>query len=339
MQNQPNILSSGVNLITSDITHPHSIRLLRKLVYAWFLVNTLILIPAGDEFWGQHSLIPKIDPEIVNAHPLLYLLNLNIFAPYYEVFVGLQIILLIAGILCIYPRIVSILIYFITINLDNKAYVILDGGNNLLQITLLYLIVMDPSLEKNRYRNTTINQINNALSNLGFYMVRLQLVMVYLVSGLGKISGELWQNGTALYYTLNIDEYSHPLAKKMVSNYPIISVLGTYATVVYQVAFPWLVWNRKIRPYLLAFGTFIHIQIAFVMGLFMFGFAIAVVYFSFATDPAAKRLLDFPGSLRRFFKRRLVPTKFGRPPLSELLGQKGHNGSLIARRKYLGLRR
>jgi len=303
------IIDNGANTITNHITHPHSIRLLRKLVYGWFLINTLILIPSASEFWAQSSLVPKIDNQVSNQYPVLYLLSYDFFAPYYKVFIGLQIIFLIAGILCIYPRIVSILIYLVTINLDNKAYVILDGGNNLLQIILLYMIFMNPSLIPNMYRNTTLNRINNAVSNLSFYLVRIQLVVVYLVSGLAKVSGELWQNGTALYYTLNVDEYSHPIAKKLISNFPAISVLGTYATLIYQVLFPWLVWNRKIRPYILAFGTFIHIQISFVMGLFMFGFAIAVSYFSFTTDEAAKKILRFPNRIILFFKKKMVRRK------------------------------
>jgi hypothetical protein len=300
-----NITCKGMYTFTEEITHPNGIRLLRKLVYGWFLVNTLILLPAASEFWGTDSLIPQIGSDLIKKYPLLHLLHISAVAPWYKLFIVFQVVLLVLGILCIYPRIVSTLIYLVTINLDNKAYVILDGGNNLLQIVLLYLILIDPSLNRNRYKSSTANYLNNALSNAGFYMVRLQLVMVYLVAGLAKVSGELWQNGTALYYTLNIDEYSHPLAKKIISHYPFISVLGSYATVIYQVSFPWLVWNRKIRPWLLAFGTFIHIQISFVMGLFMFGFAIAVTYFSFTTDNAAKKILNMPGYAFRFLTRLL----------------------------------
>jgi hypothetical protein len=302
MASLKNNISLLTDRLTDDITHPHAIRLFRKIVYCWFLLNTLILLPAADRFWSQNALVPKIDESIVKSFPLFHLLNTASFAPYYQLFLGLQIVLLIVGIMCIYPRIVSLLIYLITINLDNKAYVILDGGNNLMQIILLYLVLMDPSIPRNKYKSTTLNQVNNSVSNLSFYMVRLQVVMVYLVSGLAKVSGDLWQNGTALYYTLSIDEYSHPIAKKIISNYPFFTVVGSYATLLYQVAFPWLVWNRKLRPYLLGFGTFIHIQISFVMGLFMFGLAIATSYFSFAEDRFAERVLNINRKVAAFLK-------------------------------------
>lgn len=298
-----NTLSLVVQQLTGDRTHPYTIRLLRKLVYAWFLLNTLILLPMAGQFWGENALIPGIEGAIESNYFFLHLLNSHFFARFHLLFVGLQIILLILGILCVYPRIISLLIYVITMNLDNKAYVILDGGNNLMHLILLYMILMDPSVRPNKYKNPIINYINNAASNFSFYMVRLQIVMVYFVSGLAKVSGTLWQNGTALYYTLNVDEYSHPLAKKIISNYPFFTVVGSYVTLIYQVAFPWLVWNKKIRPYLLAFGTLIHIQISFVMGLFMFGLAIATSYFSFAENMFAKKALSINDKVWEFFKR------------------------------------
>ena len=289
-------INNHINSVCNEIKHPYTIRLFRKLVYSWFLINTLILLPAGEEFWGSNALIPDFDKHLTQVKGLelmLNILNNPSFTKYYPFFIFLQLSLLVLGILCIYPRFVSILIYIVTLNLDNRAYVILDGGNNLLQIMLLYLIIVDPSTKHNPYKLDIINYVNNALSNLCFLMIRLQIVIVYLVSGLAKVDGTLWQNGTALYYTLNIDEYSHPLAKEIISKFPIISVIGTYCTLIYQLAFPWLVWNTKIRSYLLSFGTLIHIQISFVMGLFMFGFAIATSYFAFMTNEVAYQILNF----------------------------------------------
>ena len=124
--------------------------------------------------------------------------------------------------------------------------------------------------------------------------------MMYLISGLSKVGGELWQNGTALYYTLQVDEYTHPFAKDLVSRYPILTVLGSYTTLLYQVMFPWLVWNKRVRPWLLSIGSCIHLQISLVMGLFMFGFAIAVAYLSFSNEKFAEKVLRVPGHIIRF---------------------------------------
>lgn len=306
LKNLKDDASRFITLVTEQRTHPHSIRLLRKAIYLWFLVNTLILLPTAPDFWGQDSFVPALDPEVVQANPFINILSLEGMGGYYGGFIALQIILLLMGILCIYPRVVSILIYFVCINLDNKAYVILDGGNNLMHLMLIYLIFMNPSHGSPPAASPGFwKSLDNGFSNAAFLMARLQVVIVYLVSGLGKVAGELWQNGTALYYTLNVDEYTHPFAKNLVTQYPVLTVTGTYLTLLYQVAFPWLVWNRKLRPYLLTIGTLIHLQISFVMGLFMFGFAIAVAYLSFTTDNVAEKILKKVNSFFSWISKKL----------------------------------
>jgi hypothetical protein len=264
-------------------------------------------LPDAAEFWSTTALTPTMPAEIVAAQKWSYLLYLPQLQNTYGYFIAAQIIFLLAGIACIYPRVVSIIIYILTINIDNKVYVILDGGNNLIHLFLLYFILIDPAKKTTSQKAGFWAKLNNGFTNLAFLMCQLQIVMMYLIAGLSKVGGALWQNGTAIYYTLQVDEYTHPLAKDLVARYAVLTVIGSYLTLLYQVMFPWLVWNRKVRPYLLTVGSCIHLQISFVMGLFMFGFAIAVSYFSFASEPFAEKILRaFDSSL--FF----IKSLFGR---------------------------
>jgi hypothetical protein len=296
--------------LTIERWNPSAARLLRKAVYCWCLVNILILLPDASQFWSPTALTPVTPPEIVKAEIWSHLLSLSRFQNRYGYFIAAQIVLLVAGIACIYPRIISILIYFVTINIDNRVYVILDGGNNLIHLFLIYFILIDPSKKTNQQKTGFFFMLSNAFSNFAFLMCQLQIVMMYLISGLSKVGGVLWQNGTALYYTLQIDEYTHPFAKDMISRYAILTVVGTYITLLYQVIFPWLVWNKKIRPWLLSIGSCIHMQISFVMGLFMFGFAIAVAYLSFASEKFAEKILRIPDIVLHFIKTWFL--RFGR---------------------------
>lgn len=275
-----------IDRATESRTHPSTIRLFRRVIYGWFLLSALLLAPAAGEFWGPHSLIP--------LHPfpesrVLHLLALPSVAPHYTLVLAIHIGLLLLGLTCRWPRAVSVLIYVSAMNLNNRAWITLDGGDNLMQLMLLYLIFMDPSPfvagARPRY-------FSNALTNAAFLIARLQVVAVYLVAGLGKIDGELWQNGTALYYTLSVDDFTLPFVRDLVAHHPFFSVAGTYATLAYQVSFPWLIWNRRVRPYLMTFGTFLHLQIALVMGLFSFGLAVMASYAIFFTDERSAAVLE-----------------------------------------------
>ena len=170
-----------IDRFTESRTHPHTVRLFRRVIYGWCLMSTLLLLPAAGEFWGPNALIP---PHPFIDVPLLHLFQIPLVQQHYTLFLAIHI--------------VAALIYVTDMSLNNRAWIILDGGDNLIQLMLFYVIFMDPSpvSESSRPR-----PFSNAMSNAAFLIARLQVVAVYLVAGLAKIDGELWQNGTALYYT------------------------------------------------------------------------------------------------------------------------------------------
>ena len=274
-------LDALVNMLTESRTHPHTVRLFRRIVYGWYLLSVLMLVPSARQFWGPDSLIP-LQP--VRPIPLLQLLDLNAVRPWFPLFVIAEVALLIVGMTCRWPRITALLIYIVSMNLNNRAWVTLDGGDNLMQIMLIYLIFMDPAPPSATPAEGVRQYANNAITNAVFLIARLQVVAVYLVAGLGKVTGELWQNGTAIFYTLSVDDFTLPAVRSFVADWPVFSVVATYVTLLYQVSFPWLIWNRRFRPWLMGLGTFIHLQIALVMGLFSFGLAVMSSYVVFFTD-------------------------------------------------------
>src|SRR5437879_2128080 len=89
---------------------------------------------------------------------------------------------------------------------------ILDGGDNIGRIVLLFLIFMDCStffsLDSLLGPKRANNDIRTIVHNAGFYAIFIQLCLLYLTSGLSKVTGPLWQNGTAIYYVLKSNNFS-----------------------------------------------------------------------------------------------------------------------------------
>ncbi|MEO7164972.1 MAG: hypothetical protein ABI041_18780 [Bdellovibrionia bacterium] len=258
------------------------------------------MLPGADLFWGPSSYSYfQITDQINLFTTALSILARSDSTSFYYYFLMLQIISLIFGIFGICPLLCSILVYFLTINLDNKAWPTLNGGNNLVHIQLLYLIVIELGLSVNRQlKRYNVNQgsvyeLFNGLANFGFLTARIQLVIVYVVSGLTKLKGALWIHGVALYYVFNTEAYSHPLAVKYIATSDFLIVAGTYFTLIFQLGFPWLIWIRKFRKVLIPMGTFLHMQIAFVMGLMDFGFAMSVMYLLFLTEDRASIIINY----------------------------------------------
>lgn len=274
-------------------THPHTIRLFRGIVSLWVIVGTVILLPAASQFYSLASHIPMMDiSQLPDFMRPLYILCDARFTQAYPYFLAAQLVAAVFAGLSIVPRFSSLLLYFFTANLDNRATMIMDGGNNLMHLILVYLIFMSPTdhQRKNTWRALT----DNMLSNAGLFVCRLQVVVVYFTAGMLKVTGPLWTKGVALYYTMHVMEYGLPQLADLFSHYPILMVAATYGTLVFQVTFPVMIWFRRYRPLYMAIGTALHLQISLVMGLFSFGLAMCASYFAFYTDAQAARVLSLP---------------------------------------------
>ncbi|MHC0433705.1 HTTM domain-containing protein [Streptomyces sp. O3] len=115
------------------------------------------------------------------------------------------------------------------------------------------------------------------LHNAGLALLAFQVMVIYGTAGLYKARGESWRDGSALYYTLHLDDFAtFPELSGWLAGQTHWIALLAYATVFSQVLFPALVFNRRLKYVALAvmFGT--HVGIGLLMALPMFS-AITVV--------------------------------------------------------------
>ena len=156
------------------------------------------------------------------------------------------------------------------------------GGDNLMQLALLYACFADLSplradeADPSPPRSTWA-AVGGLIHNAAVLAIALQVCVLYGVSGLAKVQGEPWQNGTALYYALWPQQYRFPgVTEHLIRSAPLLAVLS-HATVLFQVSFPFLfVLNRYTRHCAVLLAVTFHLGIATVMGLFTFaGFMIA----------------------------------------------------------------
>tara|TARA_R110002072_G_scaffold1989_5_gene16665 strand:- start:126966 stop:128186 length:1221 start_codon:yes stop_codon:yes gene_type:complete len=267
---------------TEENNKYYVIKVFRLFLYGWVLMNTLILLPAAEHFWGVGSYIELMNLSNSNIlEKALNLLHYPDITNYYWAFLVVQIGGAFLAMTNRFSFLGSILVFFATMNLDNRSYVTLDGGNNLMHILQLYACLLIPTLKKSSYLIP--------LGKTALLACQLQVVSVYLVAGILKVTGNVWPSGLALFYTLNVDSYSHPLLKNIINFSPIFSVLGSYMTLAFQLSFPYLVWFKQTRYIMTFVGSMIHLGIAFGMGLMSFGFAMTISYFCFYDNEKAKK--------------------------------------------------
>lgn len=121
-------------------------------------------------------------------------------------------------------------------------------------------------------------------------LIRFQIALIYLATGLWKLTGDQWRQGSALYYVLSNNSYARfpmpPPAYAM-----SILTMGTYGTVLWEIAFPALVLFRRTRPLALLAGVVLHLGMWVTMELGPFPWVMLAGYVSFLEPGTLKSLV------------------------------------------------
>lgn len=121
---------------------------------------------------------------------------------------------------------------------------------------------------------TLLDVLANLAHNATLVVIMAEVCLIYATAGWYKIQGSRWQDGTALYYPLKLDYFTPwpALSDFLAANGLMVMVL-TYGTVAVQVAFPFTLFNRRIKNVLLVAMICEHVGIAVVLGLPFFSMA------------------------------------------------------------------
>ncbi|MGW0706593.1 HTTM domain-containing protein [Streptomyces sp. NPDC002643] len=157
--------------------------------------------------------------------------------------------------------------------------------------------------------------IGNLVHNAALFVIMAEACLIYAAAGWYKIQGSRWQDGTAVYYPLHLDYFSPwPMLSDLMSSSGTMVMLATYGTVLVQVAFPFTLFNRRVKNVLLAVMMTEHAVIALVLGLPFFSLAMIAADAVFLPTPFLKRLGGWVSRARARVVRRVLPGRGGASP-------------------------
>ncbi|MFI9649075.1 HTTM domain-containing protein [Streptomyces sp. NPDC052040] len=165
-----------------------------------------------------------------------------------------------------------------------------------------------------------LDVIGNLVHNAALLVIMAEACLIYSTAGWYKIQGSRWQDGTAVYYPLHLDYFSPwPALSELLSSHGLAVMLVTYGTVVAQVAFPFTLFNRRVKNVLLVVMMAEHAVIAVVLGLPFFSLAMIAADAVFLPTSFLRRLggwtLRLRGRLARSGTRIPLPgPRRPRPP-------------------------
>ena len=101
-------------------------------------------------------------------------------------------------------------------------------------------------------------------ANIALRLLQVHLCVVYFFSGIAKLFGASWWEGTALWGAAANSRY-RTLDITWLARHPLLVNLLTLGTVFWEVSYPALVWPRLTRRLAIAMGIFVHLGIGLAM--------------------------------------------------------------------------
>lgn len=119
-----------------------------------------------------------------------------------------------------------------------------------------------------------------------FRLMQIEMCLIFFSTGMLKISGPRWANGTAMTFVVQVDDlYGGYFNPDWLFGYERPLRFVTYATMALELTAPILLWFRKTRFTTLLLVTMFHWGIDASMNLNMFHFIMIVGWWSFIIQP------------------------------------------------------
>lgn len=122
-------------------------------------------------------------------------------------------------------------------------------------------------------------------------LLQLQFAIGYALSAWAKLRGNMWHEGTALGMALRIKDLQRFAVPEWLFQQSILLNLATWGTLAFESCFLFLVWNRKLRPWVLGVGVAFHLGIDIVLDIGFFSMALWLSYVAFIFPDVADRIV------------------------------------------------
>jgi hypothetical protein len=243
----------------------NTVLLFRKALLLWllgFTVSAWLGLDDINTMLGSPAFRPP-GPFTLVTHTLLYL-------PATWIGICAPIVALVLVLLCVHDLLrgsrwwTALLMWWSYINLIHVAWLAGSGGQHLISNLLLWNILL------------SLNASPKAMwaRASAFWIIRLQVLMAYLATGLHKLTGTHWVDGTAM----GIVATDAAFGPAWMAELPLFAAIVTWAVLLFQFTFPIAVWwSRTRRPWML-FGALFHLGTALWMDIPEMAFAFLVAY-------------------------------------------------------------
>ncbi|MFT7644059.1 MAG: hypothetical protein ACI9G1_005825 [Pirellulaceae bacterium] len=197
-------------------------------------------------------------------------------------------------------RVMAVLSWLLALSYCHRLSGALFGLDQVNVMLAMYLMLgpcgavfsVDRWLEK-RKGASGISESTSA--NLAIRLIQIHLCVIYLFGGIGKMRGEFWWDGSAVWFSVANYEYQS-LDATWLGFSPILIAVMTHLTVFWETFYAVLVWPKLTRPVVLAMALIVHGGICLFLGMITFGTAMIIANVAFVDPRTIDGLVKWAGS-------------------------------------------
>ncbi|MBF4472903.1 hypothetical protein [Flavobacterium sp. HJJ] len=233
----------------------------------------------------------------------------SLFSPILAKF--FSILILVSVIIGYLPQLTCFFQAWIHLSICN-SFLGVDGGDQIasnLSLLLIPICLFDNRL--NQWKSQTKNETNirkaiNVFFSCYFFLIILQVAVIYLHSAVGKLNSTEWKDGTCAYYWFTNNVFGAPIYMQKFYNFITLSYFApiiTWSVIILELLLfaCVLVTDKKIKKSFLIFGILFHFSIAITHGLITFFFSMAASLILY---------LDSENITYQYIKRKLKPLRY-----------------------------
>jgi len=198
----------------------------------------------------------------------------------------------------LYTRVTSILACIITLSYCHRLIGAQFGLDQVNAMFAMYLMVgpcgavwsVDHWLAERR-AGVKLPAISSSWTTVSIRLLQLHMCIIYLFGGIGKMRGDTWWDGSAVWFAFSNLEYQS-LDMTWMVHWPWIIAILTHLTVFWETFYCFFVWPRLTRPICLAMAVAVHGGIALCLGMKTFGLAMIFGNAAFLYPETVKAVVD-----------------------------------------------
>jgi hypothetical protein len=209
----------------------------------------------------------------------------------------------------LFTRFVIPIVWFMTLMVCHRMTGFLFGLDQIVMMVTMYLMVgrsgdelsFDRYLHLQSLRGLREAKVcvpisdGSAYNTIAARLMQIHLCVIYLFGGLGKMRGETWWDGSAIWLSAVSYEYQS-LDLTWIGNFPVLMALAAHVTLFWETFYVCLVWPKMTRPWVLLTAVAVHAGIGIFLGMITFGWMMIVANAVFIEPTTMQNWLRFFGA-------------------------------------------